>query len=285
MEPGQNLLSWANAHGVGETTFDRARTTRTFANHPLKSGHMGTANGHDVFNNVLFLIALAVVCLGALSMVASPIHWAVARPARKRQAKQVSKPIGPSFRTAGVMKGYATVANGAVLPDGRVKAMYQGPIRPGPSRGSLPVVIDMEGLGGERSGVVQPFHTEGWVFRATEVVLANESDEWITCRVWLVVDLPNETMPFRELMRVPNDPVWLEPRKPTRFDLEFHLPLVLADEETRLNPGSAPRELVFVEIGPKARELRVPFGPPKSESERSIRFRRLRRFRAGRSKA
>ena len=37
---------------------------------------MGTANGHDVFNNVLFLIALAVVCLGALSMVASPIHWA-----------------------------------------------------------------------------------------------------------------------------------------------------------------------------------------------------------------
>ncbi len=38
MEPGQNLLSWANAHGVGETTFDRARTTRTFANHPLKSG-------------------------------------------------------------------------------------------------------------------------------------------------------------------------------------------------------------------------------------------------------
>ena len=38
MEPGQNLLSWANANGVGETNFDRARTTRTFANHPLKSG-------------------------------------------------------------------------------------------------------------------------------------------------------------------------------------------------------------------------------------------------------
>ncbi len=38
MEPGQNLLSWANANGVGETSFDRARTTRKFANHPLKSG-------------------------------------------------------------------------------------------------------------------------------------------------------------------------------------------------------------------------------------------------------
>jgi hypothetical protein len=38
VEPGQNLLSWANANGVGETNLDRARTTRTFANHPLKSG-------------------------------------------------------------------------------------------------------------------------------------------------------------------------------------------------------------------------------------------------------
>ena len=137
----------------------------------------------------------------------------------------------------------------------------------------------MEGLGGERSG-------EGWVFRATEVVLANESNESITCRVWLVVCLPNETPLFQ---RKPDEgserPRLARAKKPTRFDLEFHLPLALANEETRLNPGSDPRELVFVEIGSKARELRVPFGPPKSESERSIRFRRLRRFRAGRSKA
>ena len=42
MEPGQNLLSWANANGVGETSFDRARATRTFANHPLKSGLTGS---------------------------------------------------------------------------------------------------------------------------------------------------------------------------------------------------------------------------------------------------
>jgi IS30 family transposase len=47
VEPGQNLLSWANANGVGETNFDRARTTRTFANHPLKSGQIYFCDPHS----------------------------------------------------------------------------------------------------------------------------------------------------------------------------------------------------------------------------------------------
>ena len=181
--------------------------------------------------------------------------------------------------------GHVIVGHGLVLPDGKTKAMYQGPILPGLAKGSLPVVVHMKGLEGERSVDEQPFHDEIWIFRAADVVLVNESDKPITCIVVLVVDLPEgETLSFRELRRDPNHPVSLEVGKPTQVDLEFHLPLMFLSDTTRLTPGEAPRELVFLEVGSEGRELRIPFGFSRTpQGERPIRFRRLRRFRAGRS--
>ena len=207
-------------------------------------------------------VIMATVAFFALYLVFAPLFgtWPHHRLPSNRRGTQAST---PSFRTAGVMTGHATVGHGLVLPDGRTKTMYQGPMLPGPAKGSLPVVVDMEGLEGERSVDEQAPHDEVWVFRAMDVVLVNESDKPIICSVLLVVDLPAETLPFRELRRNPNQPVSLDPGRPTHVDLEFPLPLLFLSEDTRLKPGEQPRELVFIEIGSEGRELRISFGGAK----------------------
>jgi hypothetical protein len=85
VEPGQNLLSWANANGVGETSFDRARTTRTFANHPLKSGLRGGAVQPSLFDEQN-LCEIAHPDYESERLVACTNPFLVAGRAREREA-------------------------------------------------------------------------------------------------------------------------------------------------------------------------------------------------------
>ncbi len=91
----------------------------------------------------------------------------------------------------------------------------------------------------------------------------NESDDPIGCRVWLVVFV-QDLLPVRELHRTPNELVWLEPRGRTHVTLEFRLELALFSDDARLNPGK-PKEMVFLEVGSKGRELRLPFPAPGAD--------------------
>lgn len=183
-------------------------------------------------------------------------RWAIATPT-------VIPPPVPSSRSSGVYSGYITTGIGLKLPDGRTRQDSIGPYPPRPSTGDLPIVIDTKGLSINREGTGTA--KESWVFNADDVVLVNDGDATVNCRVWLVAHVLG-LLPVRELEREPNDPISLKPHKPKKISLEFRLSLALFDEDAKLNPAS-PKELVFVEIGGKERRRTVPFAarPPMAE--------------------
>ncbi|HEY5384882.1 MAG TPA: hypothetical protein VIJ56_06560 [Acidimicrobiales bacterium] len=200
---------------------------------------------------------LVLLAIWALSEM---LRWRIRHNRMERHLVQSDTPmdfppIASGFRTPGAFTGIATMSVGVVQPDKRVKQMSHGPIRPWTPTGDLPIAVDTKGVVGTRDG-------ETWVWSADDVVVANETDDHIRCRVWLVADVET-ALHVDELQRVPNDLVVLEPFGHVQIALEFRLSLTFFDDDAKLDPGQ-PKELVFLEIGSKGRELRIPFlSPPR----------------------
>jgi hypothetical protein len=95
-----------------------------------------------------------------------------------------------------------------------------------------------------------------WFETADDVAIVNQSDDYISCRVWLTVDVIPDELGVRELERMPNDLLSLKPRETANVTLQFcldHLALFGGV------PVVTPKELLFREVGSKERELRLPF--------------------------
>lgn len=174
-----------------------------------------------------------------------------------------------SRRTPDTQSGWVTMGEGILLDDGRTKNLTHGSIPPQPSTGTLPMAIDMVGLGGHREvegaetwvwSAVEDAAVETWVWTAPDVAVVSQTDEPITCRVWLVVEVDGDGS-TRDLPLVPNDIITVEPGRPAHESLTFRLRLIFLNDDIRLDPQGCPRELVFMEIGGRERQRRVSFRP------------------------
>ena len=100
---------------------------------------------------------------------------------------------------------------------------------------------------------------EIWSWCYENVTLVNESDEYLTFHVWLVVDTP-EKASVRELRKEPNLPVTLAPHETRQEAFVFRMPLMGFSEEGILHPGR-PRELQLIEDGANARRRVIDYRP------------------------
>ena len=155
-------------------------------------------------------------------------------------------------RSLGAYTATASSSVGKRLPDGSVRKDAHSALRPRPSTGNLPVVVDMKGLAGHRDG-------DAWVWSAEDVAFASECADPIRFRIGLVASVPTEFVNVRELPRVPDQIVSLAPFGDVQVSLEFHMSIGRFSDAGRLAPGTT-KELHLIEIGSKERRLVLPFG-------------------------
>jgi hypothetical protein len=141
-----------------------------------------------------------------------------------------------------------------VLTDGVMRTEFHKPMPPQGVTGDLPITVDMAGPAGQRG---KEGRWDIWTWTAHDVVIVNESDDPITLRVWLVIEV-KDGVPIRELQRIPNEPISVGPRLTTTATVQFVLNLSLLTGVARLTVDP-PKEMVFLELGSKQRELRVSF--------------------------
>jgi len=185
-----------------------------------------------------------------------------------KRPKKIAQPTRV-HRTPGHM-GFVTVGNSLVLdPESetpRVKEMSHGPLGGGWQSGELPIHVTSLGPSGERDMISEAPH-ESWIWTYENVTFVNESDDYLTFHLWLVVATADK-VGIRELAADPNVPIALTPHE-TRHEARIGFRLKLWDftGDEGLHPGR-PKELQLIEDGSKGRCAVVSYEPrtPKSDS-------------------
>jgi hypothetical protein len=208
------------------------------------------APGKLTFWTLPAYLAAGLITVGVLLVLS--VMYEVGPAVAHRRTTQAPK-VASTFRRPGHIPGIAVTELATRLPDGRKKPYSRGPIFPASTVGELPIAVDMRGPSGQLVGQDQD---EMWLETADDVAIVNHSDDYISCRVWLTVNLVPDELGLRELERMPNDLVSLEPRETARVTLQFGLAHLALFEEV---PVVTPKELLFREVGGKERELRIPF--------------------------
>jgi hypothetical protein len=139
------------------------------------------------------------------------------------------------------------------LPEGGSRIAFEVFESSDNTTGKLPISVDLPFTRVMWISGGSPY----WEWRLSDAVFANNSEERITFRLILVVDLPSGSQPKR-ISPTPNTAITVVRGAPWQGSIDFKIFPNGTNPEENLSPGKL-REVAMNEIGGLGRRLSIPF--------------------------